>query len=101
MALVAAVSGRDRARGRLGPAPFVEGLAGPEGDRARRLPAQAADALGPGGGEPPPGRGVLERGSTQPGTVMAYESVDLFSEASGYLKRQTVDIGDVVKKGAP
>jgi RND family efflux transporter MFP subunit len=45
--------------------------------------------------------GMLERVSTQPGTVMAYESVDLFAEASGYLKRQTVDIGDIVKKGAP
>lgn len=47
-----------------------------------------------------PSEGSFEKVSTQPGTVMAYESVELFAEASGYLKKQTVDLGDVVKKGA-
>jgi RND family efflux transporter MFP subunit len=46
-----------------------------------------------------PHPGGLERVSTQPGTVRPYESVDLFAEVSGYLKKQTVDIGDRVKKG--
>jgi RND family efflux transporter MFP subunit len=46
-----------------------------------------------------PAMGGLDRTTTQPGTVAAYESVDLYAEASGYLKEQTVDIGDFVKKG--
>jgi RND family efflux transporter MFP subunit len=46
-----------------------------------------------------PTTGGLDRTAVQPGTVTAYESVDLYAEASGYLKEQSVDIGDVVKKG--
>ncbi|MFO0876774.1 MAG: efflux RND transporter periplasmic adaptor subunit [Gemmataceae bacterium] len=44
--------------------------------------------------------GVLEKVATHPGSVHAYETVELFAEASGYLKRQNVDLGDLVKKGA-
>src|SRR5437660_855584 len=43
-----------------------------------------------------PGRGSLERITCQPGTVIAYEQVDLYSEVSGYLRSQSVDIGDRV-----
>jgi RND family efflux transporter MFP subunit len=46
-----------------------------------------------------PRKGGMDRTTTQPGTVQAYEQVQLFSEVSGYLKTQTVDIGDRVKRG--
>jgi RND family efflux transporter MFP subunit len=46
-----------------------------------------------------PARGGLERTTAQPGTVQAFESADLYAEVSGFLKKQTVDIGDRVKKG--
>ena len=45
-----------------------------------------------------PVKGGMQRISTQPGTVQAYESVQLYSAVSGYLEKQTVDIGDRVKK---
>jgi HlyD family secretion protein len=35
----------------------------------------------------------------QPGSVHAYESVQLHARVSGFLKTQTVDIGDKVKRG--
>ncbi len=41
----------------------------------------------------------LERLSTQPGTIQAYESVRLFAKVPGFLKKQNVDIGDRVKAG--
>ena len=41
----------------------------------------------------------LRRTTTQAATVHAYESVDLYSRVSGYLKSLKVDIGDVVKRG--
>src|SRR5262249_54983983 len=46
-----------------------------------------------------PTRGALERKSSQPGTIHAYESIDVYAEVSGYLKTQPVDIGHVVNKG--
>jgi RND family efflux transporter MFP subunit len=46
-----------------------------------------------------PQKGRLDRTTTQPGTVEAFQSARLFAEVSGYLKTQTVDIGDRVKKG--
>jgi RND family efflux transporter MFP subunit len=46
-----------------------------------------------------PTKGGLQRTTTQPGTVQSYESVQLYAAVSGYLKLQTVDIGDRVKKG--
>ncbi len=46
-----------------------------------------------------PRKGGVGRTTTQPGSVQAFESVDLFAGASGYLKTQTVDIGDRVRKG--
>ena len=39
----------------------------------------------------------LERLSTQPGTIQAYESVRLYAKVPGFLKKQYVDIGDRVK----
>src|SRR5437588_13111080 len=41
----------------------------------------------------------LDRTTVQPGTVQAFESADLFSEVSGYLKKQYVDLGSRVKAG--
>ena len=46
-----------------------------------------------------PARGTLERKTSQAGTAMAFEWVDIYAEVSGYLKTRTVDIGSVVKKG--
>jgi RND family efflux transporter MFP subunit len=46
-----------------------------------------------------PTKGGLERTTTQPGTVIAFESAELFAKVSGYLKSQTVDIGDHVRQG--
>jgi len=41
----------------------------------------------------------LERLSTQPGSIQAYESVRLFAKVPGFMKKQNVDIGDRVKAG--
>ena len=41
----------------------------------------------------------LERLSTQPGSIQAYESVKLFAKVAGFMKKQNVDIGDRVKAG--
>jgi HlyD family secretion protein len=46
-----------------------------------------------------PKEGGLERTTTQPGTVRAYEYEEIFSQVSGKLANQTVDIGSRVKKG--
>ena len=46
-----------------------------------------------------PTKGVLERLSTQPGSIQAYESVNLYAKVPGFLKEQKVDIGSRVKKG--
>jgi HlyD family secretion protein len=55
-----------------------------------------------------PAKGLLDRLSTQPGSIQAYESVRLFAKVPGFLKWQNVvtpqgerplDIGDKVKRG--
>ena len=46
-----------------------------------------------------PGAGGIPRTTVQPGSVHAFESVDLYAMVSGYLKTQDVDIGSRVKKG--
>jgi RND family efflux transporter MFP subunit len=46
-----------------------------------------------------PLRGKVERRTVQPGTVQSFQSVQLYSAVSGYLQKQTVDIGDQVKRG--
>lgn len=46
-----------------------------------------------------PTKGGIERSLVQPGSVHAYETVDLYAMVSGYLKNQSVDIGSKVKKG--
>jgi HlyD family secretion protein len=46
-----------------------------------------------------PKKGLLERLSTQPGSIQAYESVKLYAKVPGFLKKQTVDIGHRVKRG--
>jgi len=46
-----------------------------------------------------PKKGGLEKLTTQPATIEAFEFADLYAKVSGYLKTQPYDIGDVVKKG--
>jgi RND family efflux transporter MFP subunit len=46
-----------------------------------------------------PTRGGLQRRTIQPGSVHAFESVDLYAKVSGFLETQGVDIGDAVKQG--
>lgn len=46
-----------------------------------------------------PRTGGLVRRTIQPGSVHAYESVDMFANVSGFLKTQEVDIGAVVMRG--
>lgn len=76
-------------------------------------PSQAAavsvgqDAAGGGGDESSvprvevvrPVRGGVPRRTIQPGSVHAFESVDLYAKISGFLKTQGVDIGSVIKRG--
>jgi HlyD family secretion protein len=47
-----------------------------------------------------PLKGAMPRISAEPGSVQAFESVDLVAGVSGYLKTQTVDYGSRVTKGA-
>ena len=46
-----------------------------------------------------PQKGQMDRTTSQPGSVYAFESVQLYAGVSGYLKTLNVDIGDRVKKG--
>jgi HlyD family secretion protein len=43
--------------------------------------------------------GGMERSTTQPGNVRAFEYEELYAKVSGYLIKQVVDIGSIVKKG--
>jgi multidrug efflux pump subunit AcrA (membrane-fusion protein) len=45
-----------------------------------------------------PRRGGLARTVRQPDTVLAFDKAALYAKVSGYLVRQKVDIGDIVKK---
>jgi RND family efflux transporter MFP subunit len=46
-----------------------------------------------------PKAGGIDRLSTQPGTIEAFWSTDVYAKVSGYLVEQNVDIGSVVKAG--
>ena len=46
-----------------------------------------------------PQRGGIPRQTIQPGSLIAFESVDLYAMVSGYLNTQVVDIGSRIKKG--
>jgi len=46
-----------------------------------------------------PRRGGPGRTMTQLGSVFAFQTAELYSKASGFLKVQAIDIGDTVKKG--
>ena len=46
-----------------------------------------------------PQKGGIARTSTQPGSVLSFESVDLYAGVPGYLRQQSVDIGDRVRQG--
>jgi multidrug efflux pump subunit AcrA (membrane-fusion protein) len=44
-------------------------------------------------------KGNQQKDTTQPAAIQAYESVNLYAKVPGFLKNQTVDIGDRVKRG--
>jgi HlyD family secretion protein len=46
-----------------------------------------------------PTMGGMRRTTVQPGTVIGFESVELYAMVSGYLKEQSVDIGSRIRKG--
>ena len=46
-----------------------------------------------------PRKGALERLCVQPGSVHSFESIQLYAKVPGFLEKQSVDIGDKVKKG--
>jgi RND family efflux transporter MFP subunit len=46
-----------------------------------------------------PQRGGLERTTSQPGTIRAFEYAELFTKISGFVKTLNVDRGSTVKKG--
>lgn len=46
-----------------------------------------------------PRKGLFDRTTTQPGSVHAFESVQLYAGVSGFLKTLNVDIGDRIRKG--
>ncbi len=46
-----------------------------------------------------PSEGGMRRTAVQPGTVIGFESVDLYAMVSGYLKTQSVDIGSRIQNG--
>jgi RND family efflux transporter MFP subunit len=48
-----------------------------------------------------PKTGALERVAVIAGSVQAYQHVNLYSKVAGYMKSQTVDIGDRVHEGKP
>ena len=47
----------------------------------------------------PPTSGGIQRTTTQPGSVIPDKSAALFAKVSGYLQKQSVDIGSKVKEG--
>jgi RND family efflux transporter MFP subunit len=46
-----------------------------------------------------PEKGKLPRTTHQPGSVLSFDWARLYAEVSGYMKKETVDIGDHVTKG--
>src|SRR5262245_5188145 len=44
-------------------------------------------------------RKSLQRTTTQPGEIQAFEAAPLYAKASGYVEKVHVDIGDAVKQG--
>jgi len=46
-----------------------------------------------------PVRGGMERTTSQPGTIRAFEFAELYSKVSGFVEKLNVDRGDRVKKG--
>lgn len=67
--------------------------------------AKGKVAAKPGDGPQPPAniiqpnKGGAPRVTTQSATTQAYESVRMFARVSGFLKVQSIDIGDRVKRG--
>src|SRR5438067_2011451 len=61
----------------------------PEPDRSAEVQVEVAH----------PQKGGADRTTVQPGSVQAFESVQLYAGVSGYLKTLNVDIGDRVTKG--
>lgn len=64
-----------------------------------REPSSSAAAEAPIADVVRPRKGGIERVTVQPGSVHAFESVDLYAMVSGYLRVQSADIGSRVKSG--
>jgi HlyD family secretion protein len=62
-------------------------------------PPDDADSSLPGIDVVRPRVGGVVNSTTQPGSVEAYNYANLFAKVSGYLRAQSVDIGDRVKEG--
>jgi HlyD family secretion protein len=77
---------------------WVRGYSSAAQDQARAGPAEA-DLAVPRVEVTRPRKGGIERMTIQPGSVHSFESVDLHSMVSGYMKSQGVDIGSRVEKG--
>ena len=99
----AAGAGRDRRVGRgvvvvetRRDDPCPCGDAGRHGRSARRPRAPRRRS---GSRSSTPGKGESSAHSTQPGSVHWFEAAELYAKISGYLKEQSVDIGDRVKQG--
>jgi RND family efflux transporter MFP subunit len=80
-------------------------LPGIGGDAGRQVAAPAAVAAAPTTASVRrvdvirPMKGGVRRLTIQPGSVHAFESVDLYAKVSGFLKTQRVDIGSPIKRG--
>jgi HlyD family secretion protein len=70
-----------------------------EGDRASGGTAESSNSSLPRVDVVQPQVGGVVNSTTQPGSVEAFNFENLFAKVSGYLKTQTVDIGDRVKEG--
>ncbi len=75
---------------------------GQDGKRAEARPVEGGSEST--AGEPrvqvvKPERGGMERTTSQPGTIRAFEYAELFAKVSGFVKTLNVDRGSRVKKG--
>ncbi len=70
-----------------------------EGDPASGGTAESSNSSLPRVDVVQPQVGGVVNSTTQPGSVEAFNFENLFAKVSGYLKTQTVDIGDRVKEG--
>jgi HlyD family secretion protein len=84
-----------------GPTPSKRGTASLTGAAATAVPEEQAAPAGDGRVVTAETlkRSRWERITSQPATVVAFASVDVYAKTSGYLKMQKVDLGSRVKRG--